>query len=150
MFRSWSRGMEFFNKMWLWWGFTQKVQLVIIKYIFEVLISAGSAIYEYNLVPLLLLGFAFIFDIFIAIVTTWKDSVIPIFWKMGHSRPIFVYFCLFRGPQLESSHWQTFILNIYCPLYWKDEYKEKEVGNGPFLRNLAHIFRNRIWNFTDV
>ena len=37
-----------------------------------------------------------------------------------------------RGPQFESSHRQKFILNIYCQLYWKDENKEKEAGNGPF------------------
>ena len=28
-----------------------------------------------------------------------------------------------RGPQFESSHWQKFILNIYCQLYRKDENK---------------------------
>ena len=28
-----------------------------------------------------------------------------------------------RGPQFESSHQQTFILNIYCQLYCKDENK---------------------------
>ena len=95
--------------MWLWWGFTQKVQLVIIKYIFEVLISAGSAIYEYNLVPLLLLGFAFIFDIFIAIVTTWKDSIIPIFLKNG---PFPAYFCIFLSFQ-RSAAWIQSLANIY-------------------------------------
>ena len=41
-----------------------------------------------------------------------------------------------RGPRFESSHWQKFILNIYCQLYWKDENKEKEAGNGPFLKNI--------------
>ena len=30
------------------------------------------------------------------------------------------------GPQFESSHWQKFILNVYCQLNWKDENKEKE------------------------
>ena len=30
-----------------------------------------------------------------------------------------------RGPQFKSSHWQTFILNIYCQLYWKDENKKR-------------------------
>ena len=25
-----------------------------------------------------------------------------------------------RGLQFESSHWQKFILNIYCQLYWKE------------------------------
>ena len=32
-----------------------------------------------------------------------------------------------RGPRFES-----ILLNIYCQLYWKDENKEKEAGNGPF------------------
>ena len=40
-----------------------------------------------------------------------------------------------RGPWFESSHRQKFILNIYCQLYWKDENKEKEARNGPFLRS---------------
>ena len=39
-----------------------------------------------------------------------------------------------RGPRFESSHRQKFILNIYCKLYWKDENKEKEAGNGPFSK----------------
>ena len=39
-----------------------------------------------------------------------------------------------RGPQFESSHWQKFILNIYCQLYWKDENKEKEDGIGTFKK----------------
>ena len=30
-----------------------------------------------------------------------------------------------RGPRLESSHRQKFILNIYCQLYWKYENREK-------------------------
>ena len=37
-----------------------------------------------------------------------------------------------RGPRLESSHRKKIILNIYS-LYWKDENKEKEAGNGPFF-----------------
>ena len=48
-----------------------------------------------------------------------------------------------RGPWFESSHWQKFIyvLNI-CLLptvYWKDGNKEKEAGNGPFKKKLAHL-----------
>ena len=39
-----------------------------------------------------------------------------------------------KGPQFECSHWQTFILYIYCQLYWKDENKEKGTGNGPFFK----------------
>ena len=39
-----------------------------------------------------------------------------------------------RGAWFKSSHQQKFILNIYCQLYWKDENKEKEAGNGPFLK----------------
>ena len=39
-----------------------------------------------------------------------------------------------RGPWFESA---KFILNIvYCELYRKDENKEKEAGNGPFLKTL--------------
>ena len=41
-----------------------------------------------------------------------------------------------RGLQFESSHQQKFI-NIehflLSAVYWKDENKEKEAGNGPFL-----------------
>ena len=43
-----------------------------------------------------------------------------------------------RGPRFESSHQQKFISNIYCQLYWKDENKEKEAGNGPLKKNLMH------------
>ena len=39
-----------------------------------------------------------------------------------------------RGLQFKSSHWQKFILNIYCQLYWKDENKEKYAGNGQFFK----------------
>ena len=38
-----------------------------------------------------------------------------------------------RGPWFESSHRQKFTFNIYCQLYWKDEIKEKEAGNGSFF-----------------
>ena len=38
-----------------------------------------------------------------------------------------------RGPEFESSHRQKFISNINCQLFWKDENKEKEAGNGPFF-----------------
>ena len=42
-----------------------------------------------------------------------------------------------RGPRFKSSHWQKFIyiLNIclLSTVYWKDENKEKEAGNGPFF-----------------
>ena len=44
-----------------------------------------------------------------------------------------------RGPQFESSHRQKFILNIYCQLYWKDKNKEKEAGNGPFLKKKLYL-----------
>ena len=39
-----------------------------------------------------------------------------------------------KGMQFESSHQQKIILNIYCQLYRKDENREKEAGNGPFLK----------------
>ena len=42
-----------------------------------------------------------------------------------------------RGLRFESSHWQTFILYVYCQMYWKDENKEKEAKNGPFKRKEA-------------
>ena len=45
-----------------------------------------------------------------------------------------------RGPQFESSHWQKIILNIDCQLYWKDENKEKEAGNGPFKKQANNQF----------
>ena len=44
-----------------------------------------------------------------------------------------------RGLRFESSHRQKFIytLNIclLSTVYWKDENKGKEAGNGPFLKN---------------
>ena len=39
-----------------------------------------------------------------------------------------------RGPRFKFGHQQNFIWNIYCQLFWKDENKEKEAGNGPFLQ----------------
>ena len=46
-----------------------------------------------------------------------------------------------RGLQFVSSHRAKFILNIvYCQLYWKDENKEKEARNGPFL--------NKVWKWS--
>ena len=38
-----------------------------------------------------------------------------------------------RGPRFISSHQQKFIFNIRYLLYWKDENKEKEAGNGRFF-----------------
>ena len=49
-----------------------------------------------------------------------------------------------RGPRFESSHRQKIILNIYCQLYWKDENKEKEAGNGPFKKN-KNDYSNLWW-----
>ena len=44
-----------------------------------------------------------------------------------------------RGPRFESSHRQKFIyiLNncLLSTVYWKDENKGKEAGNGPFKKN---------------
>ena len=41
------------------------------------------------------------------------------------------------GPQFESSHRQSFYRAfVYCQLYRKDENKEKEAENGPFLKRL--------------
>ena len=44
-----------------------------------------------------------------------------------------------RGPRFESSHRQN-LLNIclLSTVYWKDENKEKEAGNGPFFKK--HCF----------
>ena len=36
-----------------------------------------------------------------------------------------------RGPRSESSHWQTLYI-VYYQLYWKDEERKQEAGNGPF------------------
>ena len=49
------------------------------------------------------------------------------------------------GPRFESNHRQN--LNwtlVYCQLYWKDENKEKEAGNGPFKKTieLLHFWAN--------
>ena len=51
-----------------------------------------------------------------------------------------------KGPRFESNHWQIFILNIYCQLYWKDENKEKEAANGQFLMTLNYLSLNKICN----
>ena len=45
-----------------------------------------------------------------------------------------------RSLRFESRHWQQFILNIYCQLYWKDENKEKEAANGPCFKNSQNMF----------
>ena len=45
-----------------------------------------------------------------------------------------------RGPWFESSHRQKIIINIYSQLYWKDENKEKETENGPFLKKMLLTF----------
>ena len=41
-----------------------------------------------------------------------------------------------RGPRFESSHLQKFIyilkISLLSTVYWKDENKEKEAGNGHF------------------
>ena len=47
-----------------------------------------------------------------------------------------------RDPRFESNHRQkNYILNIclLSTVYWKDENKEKEAGNGPFFKNGAKI-----------
>ena len=43
-----------------------------------------------------------------------------------------------RGLRFKFSHWQKIILNIYCQLYWKEENKENEAGNGPFKKNFIY------------
>ena len=48
-----------------------------------------------------------------------------------------------RGPLFVSSHRQKYILNINCQLYWKDENKEKEAGNGPFKKNCIRNISGR-------
>ena len=47
-----------------------------------------------------------------------------------------------RSLRFESCLWQKFILNIYSQLYWKDENKEKEKGNRPFLNK---CFNEDFW-----
>ena len=54
-----------------------------------------------------------------------------------------------RGQRFEDGHRQKFILNIYCQLYWKDENKEKEAGNGPFKNTITKLISFsviRCWN----
>ena len=52
-----------------------------------------------------------------------------------------------RGRRFESSHRQKFIyiLNIclLSTVYWKDENKEKEAGNGPFLKKKYFFIKPR-------
>ena len=36
-------------------------------------------------------------------------------------------------------------MNIYCQLYWKDENKEKEAGNGPFFYEINYA----LWRFRN-
>ena len=50
-----------------------------------------------------------------------------------------------RGPRFESSHWQTFILNIYCQLHWKDENKEKETGIGQLKKLFKALQKWPVW-----
>ena len=38
-----------------------------------------------------------------------------------------------RGPRFESSNRRNFIMNMFTVNCWKDENKEKEAENGPFL-----------------
>ena len=53
------------------------------------------------------------------------------------------------GPRFDISHQQIFILNIYCQLYWKDEHKEREAGNGPlkiaFFENYYSVDMEAFW-----
>ena len=39
-----------------------------------------------------------------------------------------------RGTQFESNHCKHVFMNIFTVNCWKDENKEKEVGNGPFKK----------------
>ena len=50
-----------------------------------------------------------------------------------------------RGPEFESSHRQKFISNINCQLFWKDENKEKEAGNGPFFCKKKLLMTKPSW-----
>ena len=53
-----------------------------------------------------------------------------------------------KGPWFKSSHRQKFIylLNIclQSTVYWKDENKEKEGGNGPFKKNYSKMYYLRL------
>ena len=57
-----------------------------------------------------------------------------------------------RGPRFESRHWQNLYWIVHCQLYWKDENKEKEAGNGPskniFSRNRLRMqhWSTRVWH----
>ena len=39
-----------------------------------------------------------------------------------------------KGPQFESRQQQKFSMKIFSVNCWKDENKDKEAGNGPFLQ----------------
>ena len=85
---------------------------------------------------------------------------------MGHSRPLFIYFRLFNtvdNKQVNkqmfninfADNWSRtveFILNIvYCQLYSKDENKEKEAENGPFLTHRTKsCYSLKYWTLADV
>ena len=44
------------------------------------------------------------------------------------------------GPRFESSHQQKInITFVHCQLYWKDENKEKEAGQGPFFKKKIRV-----------
>ena len=57
-----------------------------------------------------------------------------------------------RGPWFESSHWLKFIITIYCQLYWKEENKEKEAGEGPFFNKICSLFDvlQKCWNLPSL
>ena len=44
------------------------------------------------------------------------------------------------NPVIGKIYW-TF---VYCQLYWKDENKEKEAGNGPFKKNYGELFQRKV------
>ena len=48
------------------------------------------------------------------------------------------------GPRFESSHRQSFVMNIFTVNYQKDKIRKKMAGNGPFF------YKKNLFAVTDV
>ena len=70
-------------------------------------------------------------------IQTWEDQMLIIIITMLGSGVAQLAKRSLPTPEwFESHHRQSlyWILNtVYCQLYWKDKYKEKGAGNGPFF-----------------